>query len=121
MTNDKREESGLDAFFAAGRNAPVEPSNALLGRIMADADAQMPSDQSVTVSRSSQSGFVAIWAAIGGWPAAAGMATAALVGVWIGFSQPAGLDLLAESVLGDETDIYLVDLVPAFGDDLWEG
>ena len=37
----KKDEFGLDAYFEAGRKTPVLPTAALLGRIMADAEAQL--------------------------------------------------------------------------------
>lgn len=120
MTNDKRDDTGLEAYFAAGRKAGRVPSNDLLGRIMADAEMQMPvSESSVPVSRPSFR--AAFWSAIGGWPAVGGMVTASLVGVWIGFSQPAGLDQIADRYFGSADDSYLVDLLPAFGDDFAKG
>jgi len=120
MVNDKHEEIGLDAYFEAARATTVEPSNDLLGRIEADANALIMSEESSLQIKSP--GFVAaIWSAIGGWPTAVGMATATLVGVWIGLSQPAGLDLVSEVYLGVGEDVYMVDLMPAFGDDLEEG
>ena len=108
---DNGADNGLEAYFEAGRAAEVLPSADLLGRIMADAQTQMP--QVDTPVR--QPGFFAsVLEAIGGWPTLAGMATAGVVGVWIGFSQPAGLDQLAEQIWGGEQTGYLVDLAPAF-------
>lgn len=119
MTNDKRDDVDLEAYFEAGRQTSVMPSSDLLARVMADAEAQVAKQSPVPTT---QAGFLSVlWSAIGGWPAAAGMATATLVGVWIGFSQPVGLDQIADSYLGYGTDSYLVDLVPAFGDGFGEG
>ncbi len=114
----EKDEFGLDAYFEAGRNTAELPTAALLGRIMADAEAQLvesaPSAPHIGF-------FASLRDAIGGWPTLAGLATAGVAGVWIGFSQPAGLDLVAEQIWGADDATYLVDLLPAFGDDLEEG
>lgn len=116
MTDE--DEFGLDAYFEAGRAAGGVPSADLLGRIMADAEAQMGKAE---MPKRRQGYFASLMEAIGGWPVLAGMATAGVVGVWIGFSQPAGLDLVAEQIWGGEEAGYLVDLFPTFADDFGEG
>lgn len=116
MTTDK--EINLDVYFEAGRAQGAVPSNDLLGRIMADADAQM-AQSPPPVARPRL--FASLVAAIGGWPTLAGMATAGVVGVWIGFSQPVGLDLVAEQIWGAGDSGYLVDLPSAFTDEFEEG
>lgn len=114
----KKDEFGLDAYFEAGRKMGDVPTAALLGRIMADAEAQLVGPDPLTP----RAGFFAsLRDAIGGWPTLAGLATAGVAGVWIGFSQPAGLDLVAEQIWGADEATYLVDLLPAFGGDLEEG
>lgn len=118
MTNDK--DMNLDVYFEAGRAQGAVPSADLLGRIMADADAQMAQTQPPE-ARPRQGAFASLLAAIGGWPTLAGMATAGVVGVWIGFSQPVGLDLVAEQIWGVQDAGYLVDLPSAFADEFEEG
>lgn len=114
----EKDEFGLDAYFEAGRKTADVPTVALLGRIMADAEAQLVGPDPVAP----RAGFFAsLRDAIGGWPTLAGLVTAGVTGVWIGFSQPAGLDLVAEQIWGADDATYLVDLLPAFGDDLEEG
>ena len=117
MTNKDDE---LDILFNAARGSTVAPSNDLLGRIMADADAAMPNAHTAPKITATKSGiFATLWSAIGGWPAAVGMAAATLAGVWIGFSQPAGLDLLTESYLGINSDYSI--LASGFSAEMWEG
>lgn len=71
-------------------------------------------------------------AAIGGWPAMAGLATAGVAGLWIGIAPPAALadvaGTLTQGVAGfaansASDDLYLVDPVPGFALalDLMEG
>ncbi len=117
---DKHDEFGLDAYFDAGRKAVTMPSGDLMARVLADAEAHQP--KSSAPAPVAQTGlFATLWSAIGGWPTLAGMATATLVGVWIGISPPAGLEQIATGVLGGSEDAYLVDLLPAFGDEFGEG
>ncbi len=117
----EKDEFGLNAYFEAGRKTAELPTAALLGRIMADAEAQQVGPDP-SVSPAPRAGFFAsLRDAVGGWPTLAGLATAGVAGVWIGFSQPVGLDLVAEQIWGAEDATYLVDLLPAFGDDLEEG
>lgn len=121
MTNEK--EFGLEAYFEAGRAAAVAPSAELMDRIMQDAETEMQVPAIVTPKAPSLrlGPLASLMDAIGGWPVLAGMATAGVVGVWIGFSQPVGLDLLAQQMLGVEDADYLVDLVPAFENGFEEG
>lgn len=124
---DKHEftEDGLETLFAAERAQSPVPSADLLGRIMADAQTQAQTQaqaQAGPVATAPQRGvFANLLQPIGGWPSLAGMATAGVVGVWIGFSQPAGLDMVAEQLMGTADSDYLVDLVPAFNTDFEEG
>lgn len=117
-----KNDTNLNAYFAAARKTAMLPSDNLMARILADADAAMPvlvPVSKMTPHNNSTGFFATLWAAIGGWPAAAGMATATLVGIWIGFSQPAGLDILSMKFLA--ADSALVDLVSVFDAELWEG
>lgn len=117
MTNNNDE---LDILFNAARKSAVAPSNDLMQRILADADATMPRAHAAPQKTATKPGvFATLWSAIGGWPAAVGMAAATLAGVWIGFSQPAGLDLLTQSYLGIDSDYSI--LAPDFSSGTWEG
>ncbi|WP_457648212.1 hypothetical protein [Profundibacter sp.] len=116
---DKHDEFGLDAYFYAERKATRVPSGDLIARVLADAGAQQMAN--VPAPAAQPGLFASLWAAIGGWPTAAGMVTATLVGVWIGISPPAPLEQITAEVPGGADDAYLVDLLPAFGDDFVEG
>ena len=116
---DKHDEFGLDAYFDAVRKATRVPSGDLMARVLADAEAQQMAN--VPAPAAQPGLFASLWAAIGGWPTAAGMVTATLVGIWIGISPPAPLEQITAEVLGSTDDAYLVDLLPAFGDDFVEG
>lgn len=121
----------LESYFAAERDVKSQPSVELMARIMADAQTHSPAAQVAqtpqptmrpTMRPTVRRGvFAGLLDAVGGWPSLAGMATATVAGVWIGFSQPAGLDLVAEQLLGTSDMTYLVDLVPAFDTETEEG
>ena len=92
-------DEDLDDLFAAARRRPPRPDAALLGRIAADAERLAPGGWRGRA-----------WQAIGGWPAAVGLAAAAVAGVWIGAAQPQPV----EAVIGLQ-GYDMADLMPGFG------
>ncbi|MEQ8922893.1 MAG: hypothetical protein RLN94_13605 [Roseovarius sp.] len=105
----------LTAYFDAGKAARPEPGDALMARIMADADrvqaerAKAPA----AVSAPERRGWpVRLAQALGGWPAMAGLAAATVAGLWIGVSAPAGLTGMAQEVIAGSEAAYLIDLDP---------
>jgi hypothetical protein len=98
------EDDGLEALFAEARKA--RPPGALVARVLADAEAARP------VRRA---GFgAALLRAIGGWPAAAGLAAASVAGLMIGYATPDALPFLGTAVTADTT-FDLIDLAPGYG------
>jgi hypothetical protein len=79
----------LERFFAAGRAAAPAPSEALMARVLAGAEAVQggaaPAEVAVAPA---PGGLGRLVAALGGWPALAGLATAAMTGLWIGAAAP---------------------------------
>ncbi|WP_300516596.1 dihydroorotate dehydrogenase [Aliiroseovarius sp.] len=118
MTNtDRDDDKMLESFFEAGRaDAPV-PSQDLMARILADAQANMPAP--APIATPARRGLLAgLLAAVGGWPSVATMATAAVAGVWLGFVQPDALNSLSGGTLlpGSTATAYEVDdLIPSYG------
>jgi hypothetical protein len=113
------QDSDIDDLFARARGAAPEPDMALLQRIAADADAvQAGFRPAPAVATPIRRGPLARWiAALGGGPAVAGLATAALAGVWIGVAQPAPVAALTSGVtaaLGQADDTVYVELIPDF-------
>jgi len=107
----------LKAFFDAGKAARPEPGDALMARIMADADrvqaerAKAPA--AVTAPAPVRRGWLERLAqALGGWPAMTGLAAATVAGLWIGVSAPAGLTGMAQDVIAGNDAAYLIDLDP---------
>jgi hypothetical protein len=102
-----REDIALDRLFQAGRAGPV-PSDDFMARILADA-AREAAPVPVPATPTARPGLLAsLLSAIGGWPAAAGMATAAMAGVWLGFSSPE----LIDTYVGTDGTVALGDFLP---------
>lgn len=101
----------LEAFLAPAR-APGALSEDLFARIMRDA-AQVSSAQmapAIAAPAPRQSGLGWLIAALGGWPMLGGMASAAIAGLWLGFTSPALLD-----PSGLTANAYTIsDLMPSF-------
>ncbi len=90
MTTD-RDDADLEALFAAARK-PTVPPDALVARVLADADAiqamagakAMPPP--LTPSRR---GFLGgLVEALGGWPTISGVTLAGVAGLAVGFAAP---------------------------------
>lgn len=86
-------EDDLDLLFSAARKAPPEPSAEFLARVLGDAQAEQGAAQGrhAGTRPGMLERFKELVSAIGGWPALAGMATAAVTGLWIGISPPDSL------------------------------
>ncbi len=100
-------EAELEALFAEAAGAPAVPSAALLDRVMADADrisgARVPPHPGW---------LAALIATLGGWPAVAGLATATVAGIWIGYAAPDTLNQLTDGYLAAGS-YQFGDLLPA--------
>lgn len=116
-------DNALEEIFAAGRDATPAPSEALMARIMADADGEIAARAPVApVRRPGLSLWGRIVSGLGGWPAVAGMVTATVAGIWIGFASPDQLNTLSGGLLlpDSETTVSydLEDILPG-GGGLW--
>ena len=87
----------LDALLAEMRNQAVPaPSQSLMDRILADAEAEMPRPRAGTairepVPQGGSGGWLGgLLSGLGGWGGLGGLATATVAGVWIGFSGQVG-------------------------------
>ncbi|MEQ8895753.1 MAG: hypothetical protein RID23_01590 [Roseovarius sp.] len=114
MMDEPENTDPLKAFFDAGKAARPEPSDALMARIMADADREQAERAKAPAPvRTPRRGRLAWLAgALGGWPAMTGLAAATVAGLWIGVSAPAGLTGIAQDVIAGNDEAYLIDLDP---------
>jgi hypothetical protein len=114
MLND----AALEAVFEAARADAPLPSEALLARIMADADATVAERARPARAALRRPGLLAaLIGALGGWPAVASMVTATVAGVWLGFAAPDEFNTLAGGLLLDDdsgftTSYELEDIMP---------
>lgn len=100
----------LDIFFDAARSARPEPSPELMARVLDDALAMQPPAARPAPSVPTRSWLGALLDTLGGWPAAASLATATLAGVWIGISPPDAVSAVtAQLGLAAEAAIALPD------------
>lgn len=87
MAEKHQDDALLEALFAeaAGDGKP-EVSSDLLARVMADAEAMQPAAMALAARPARQGLLSQFMQAIGGWPSLAGLATATVAGIWVGFS-----------------------------------
>ncbi|NIY78203.1 hypothetical protein HCZ23_01790 [Celeribacter sp. HF31] len=147
--NDKRTkeltDSSLDALFAEAREAAPQPSGNLMARVLADAEGMIATREAEEAARiqalrpkQRHPIVAAMVAALGGWRAVAGLATAGVAGLAIGLGAPMTVTTLAtggytdgyaDGAMSYETTSYatgesgyaLDDLVPSFYDLASEG
>ncbi|WP_235008508.1 dihydroorotate dehydrogenase [Candidatus Halocynthiibacter alkanivorans] len=117
----------LDDFFAAAKAEAPQPSDDLMSRIMADADAvaaERAAAVSTRVRTPRRNGLLrAALAALGGWGAVAALSTAAVAGVGVGLSSPDTLYDLSSLYLGTSAELSysIEDVTPGYFEFLEEG
>ncbi|MBR9652867.1 hypothetical protein [Thalassovita aquimarina] len=118
----ERDVDNLDIFFDAARRQVPDPSPDFMQRVLDDALAEQRRLAGRKAPRRAGPGRLRQFvAAIGGWPAVAGLATASVAGLWIGVNPPSAVSMTAEAYLNSGADAYLVDLAPDFQFDVAEG
>lgn len=97
--NEKESLAAVDALLKTARDAPADVSDALMARVLADAEGFRP-----VMAPPRQPG---IWERladlVGGWQGMGGLVAATCVGVWIGLSPPDALPDAGAYLLGYET------------------
>lgn len=101
-------EQDLDDLLAAARTHAPSPSPALLARILTDAEREQDRPQPRPAPRRRWTRLLPL--VLGSVGATAGMATAALAGVWIGYAQPETLTTVTSALWADQR----VDLLPTY-------
>lgn len=126
-------ESEVDRLLAeSSRDVPLADP-ALMTRVLEDAYQVMAEREQPAAlpevgragrergERAHKRGFAALVALIGGWPALAGMATAAVAGVWLGYVAPAALTGLDSVGAVAQPGYDFGDFTAAYDDLLGEG
>ncbi|WP_435258011.1 dihydroorotate dehydrogenase [Thioclava sp. FR2] len=110
------ERDPLDDLFAEARQNPPVPSEDFLARVLADAESEQPVASMVRrPSVVSKGGFwSSLFAALGGAAAVAGVSSAAMVGLVVGYVQPEALVNLASSYGISESAGGSFDLLPGY-------
>ena len=110
------ERDPLDDLFAEARQNPPQPSDGFLARVLADAEAEQPR-MAVAPPRPGvvKTGFwSSLFAALGGAAAVAGVSSAAMVGLVVGYIQPEALVDLASTYGIAESSGGSFDLLPGY-------
>ncbi|MFN4153122.1 MAG: dihydroorotate dehydrogenase [Paracoccaceae bacterium] len=108
--NDMTPEAGLDALFAQAQAHPPLPDADFMARVMADARALQPRAPRRAPVRPGL--WARLAAALGGAIAVAGLGTAAMAGLVIGYVQPDPMVSFAGSIGFGVTES--LDLLPGF-------
>lgn len=121
----------LEALFEAAQDEVITPSDALLARVMADAEAEIVARaDAAAAARAVPSTPVrhpiiaALMTALGGWRSVAGLATAGVAGLVIGLGAPmsyATSDSYDITVSADGSGYAVDDLMSGFYDLAGEG
>ncbi|WP_293450822.1 hypothetical protein [Planktotalea sp.] len=101
-------DDDLTALFDEVRRTPPEPSTDFMQRVLNDGQTMQPAPLGVMRMPPRKRGqiatfFAGLSDALGGWPAFAGLATAAVTGLWIGISPPQTLLTPFGMILGDDS------------------
>ena len=112
----------LERFFEAGRAAAPAPSEALLERVLAEAQAQQaPRAQTPARPAAARGAWAGLLAALGGWPAVTALAAVAVAGIWLGYASPGELDGLTAALWPGQGGYDVVDMIPSYDGLLGEG
>lgn len=114
QTDTTPTDADLDALFDQARAQPPQPDAAFMARVLGDAYAQQPAPVAVVPVRARvRPGLWArLAAALGGALAVAGIGSAAMAGLVIGYAQPEPVVTFAGSIGFGVSES--LDLLPGF-------
>ena len=108
------QNSDLDDLLALAAMRPPAPSPALMDRVTADALALQPQPLTAPRVAVARPGLMSRLINMLGGPAAmAGVTSAALFGVVLGYLDPSTLDILALGQAADQAETEAVDFFPS--------
>jgi hypothetical protein len=101
-------DDDLTALFDEVKRKAPTPSTDFMQRVLSDGQTLQPAPMGVIRDTGRKRGqvetfFAGLSDAIGGWPAFAGLGTAAVTGLWIGISPPQTLVTPFDTVLGGDS------------------
>jgi len=124
MNDEYKEFPELNSLFAAAQKARAKPSEALMARVLADAEAAQTGFQEIATPAMRPGRMQQLFRVLGGWPSVGGLVAATVTGLWIGVNPPSGLSAgiseVTQAYLGIDDAIYLVDITPGSEFDLGE-
>jgi hypothetical protein len=97
------QDKDLDGLFALAARDRPSPSPALIDRVLADALAAQPQPLGLAPVPAHSGLLARFAAAFGGGPMLAGVFSAAVAGVAMGYLNPASMDMLTGGLTGTET------------------
>ena len=95
----------IDALFAQARDQMVRPSDDLMARVLADADAVADARLQPAASPQRPGLWAQLMDAIGGWPSLGGLAAATVAGIWVGIAPPDAVAEMTASLMGDAVSV----------------
>lgn len=98
MKKQDKDVRSTDVLLAAARSQPPAVPDALMARVLADADALQPSHP--VPDRPSGGLWTRISDLFGGWQGLGGLVAATCAGVWIGWNPPLVLPDAGALILG---------------------
>lgn len=108
----------LEELFAEARATPAPAPDDFMARVLADALREMPAEAALPARRAAPSPSPGFWtrlvAAVGGAAAMAGISSAAMAGLVLGYVQPDSLVSLAGSYGLPGTSSATYDLLPGY-------
>ncbi len=118
MTDNKNNMVELDALLAGLRAQTPSVPDALIARITQQAEIEQKAFMTAPAKTTRRGVLRQFIQALGGWPALGGLATAACAGIWLGINPPQSMALAAETYLGIENAVTLLDMRPDAAFDL---
>ncbi|MDF1669216.1 MAG: hypothetical protein P1U83_06350 [Roseovarius sp.] len=110
MTDNKNNMVELDALLAEVRADTPVPPDGLIARITEQASVEQKAFMKPPAKATRPGVLGQFIQALGGWPALSGLATATCAGVWLGISPPQSMEFAAETYLGVEYAVTLLDI-----------
>ncbi len=105
-------EAELGTLFAQARSQPPQADDAFLARVLGDAYAEQPTAAAAPRKRARPGLWARLAAAVGGAVAVAGIGTAAMAGLVIGYVQPEPMLTFAGNIGFGVSES--LDLLPGF-------